>query len=157
MAKTNNLAYDLSVYEPVPEKEHRKRIQHKRNLKPKDNISAVKSLMVGITALCLLCAILNGKLEISKLYAESSQTNSKLSQLQSENVRLDTEIEAKTSVPVIENYAENVLGMEKLNKAQIEYIQTDCNNVVEVVNEKDEGLFNKIGNKLKSIVEYIGT
>lgn len=155
MAKTNNLAYDLSVYEQVPQKQPEKRIQVKKN-KAQPSVSAVKSVLLAVASLFLLCAIINGKAEISNLYRESSAIEKQLSNISSDNARLETEYQGKTSIQSVENYAENELGLKKLDKSQCEYIKLQKDNVIEVVNEGNDNIFISVKNWFSDVLEYIG-
>lgn len=156
MAKMNNLAYDYSVYEPTPKREPEKRIQVKKTTKVK-TISASKSLITAIAALFLFCSILYGKVEMSRLYNESADSRNQLALLNSENVRMQTAIEGKTALKNVEIYAEEVLGLQKLDKAQIQYVELQKDNIIEVVEKKNQNIFVAIKNWVGDVVEYIGT
>ena len=58
------------------------------------------------------------------------------------------------SLKNVEDYAENVLGLEKLDKSQIEYIQIQTNDIVEIP-EEEENIFIKIKNTFKDFMEYM--
>ena len=137
MAVVNNLAYDISVYEPIPEKQSQKKIEVKKVSSVK-SISAAKSLLTAVAALCLLCAILYGKVETSKLYAQAAELEQQYQILASENARIQTEIEEKTCFGNIEEYATNNLGLQKINNCQKEYIEVQNNNITKVVENKDK-------------------
>jgi len=65
-----------------------------------------------------------------------------------------TRIEQKSSQKVVEDYAENVLGMQKLDNAQVEYISLESGNKVEIP-EQNENVLKKIKNAFDSFVEYL--
>lgn len=67
---------------------------------------------------------------------------------------MQTEIESKNSLKNIEDYAENILGMQKLDKSQVDYITIESGNVVEIPQEEDN-IFVNIKNALDDFVEYI--
>ncbi len=73
--------------------------------------------------------------------------------LQSENIRLQSVIAGKTSNKNIQEYAENVLGMQKINPSQVEYVRIQTEDVVEIPAEEDN-LFVKVKNWFRSVVEY---
>lgn len=154
MAKSNNLAYDYSIYEQEV-RQPKQRIQVKKNHAVK-TYSATKSLVTAIAALCLLCAILYGKVEMNKVFSQTTAANNQLTHLQGENVRLQTEIESKSSLKNVESYAENQLKLQKLDKAQIEYVELQKENVIHVVKEKDKNVFVKIKSWFNDTLEYIG-
>lgn len=155
MATANNLAYDISVYEPTPKKQPQREIEIKKvnNVK---SISAVKSLFTAIAALCLLCAILYGKVETSKLYNNATELEKQYQILASENSRMQTEIEGKTSYANIEEYALENLGLQKLDSSQKEYIEVQNNSVTKVVENKDKNILIGIKDWFCGVLEYIG-
>lgn len=124
-----------------------KKITPKKGSAPKVFIGAVFSLL-------LLCCVIYGKVETSMIYKEVAQANKRLEELQSEKNRMQVEIEAEMSLKNVEDYAENVLGLEKLDKSQIEYIQIQTNDIVEIP-EEEENIFIKIKNTFKDFMEYM--
>ena len=74
--------------------------------------------------------------------------------LQSEKVRMQSEIEEKMALKNVEDYAENVLGLKKLDKSQIEYIKIQSEDVVQIPVE-EQSFFSKLKDALHNIVEYI--
>lgn len=156
MANVNNLAYDYSIYENQPQREPEKRIQVKKNPSHLQPVPIIKSLFVAAAALFLLCAIIYGKLEISKLYAQSAKIDKQINVVMNENAKYQTDIESKTSVKAVEDYAENKLGLQKLDRTQIEYIELQKDNVIQVVDQKDKNVFVAIKNWFKGALEYIG-
>lgn len=155
MAKVNNLAYDYSIYENLPVKQPERRIQVRKNTAEIQTVSAIKAFLLAVAALCLLCAILYGKVEISKLYGENAALNRQLTNLKSSNVALETQLEEKTSLQAIEDYAENTLGLKKLDNSQKDYVHVQKENKIEVVKE-DDNVFVSVKNWVKDVLEYIG-
>ncbi len=151
----DNAAYDISRYENVvPEKkaEAAPKISVKRR-----NVQegSTPKLFVSAVALCLLlCCVLYGNVETDSLYSQIADEKVRIDVLASENVRMKSEIEAKTSLKNIENFAENVLGLQKLDNSQKEYIEISNDNSV-VIPENTENVFVKIKNKFFDIVEYL--
>ena len=156
MAKTNNLAYDYSVYETALKKEEQRKIQVRKNSAKDQTVSATKAFITAVAALFLLCAVINGKVEISKLYAQTSTSNKQLSVLASENASLENKLEGKTSIQAVTDYAENTLKLQKLDKSQVTYINVKKDNVIKVVKEKDDNVFVSAKNWFTDVLEYIG-
>lgn len=155
MAAANNLAYDISVYEPTPKKQQERKIAVKKASNVK-TISVAKSLFTAFAAMFLLCAILYGKVESSKLYGQMAELENQYKILTSENARMQTEIESKNSYENIEEYAINELGLQKINNSQKEYIEVQNEDVVKVVENKDKNVFISIKNWVCDVLEYIG-
>ncbi|MBS6445285.1 MAG: septum formation inhibitor [Ruminococcus sp.] len=108
----------------------------------------------GLVVTILLFVMIYGKVQVSALYTQISQEKSAVEILESENVRMQSEIEGNMSLRNVESYAEDVLGLKKLDKSQIVYIQIQNEDVVQVVDSK-ENIFVSIKEKFNSIIEYL--
>lgn len=154
MSKTN-LAYDLSRYEyQYREAEKQEKPVMKSNPKAAARVSVPKVVSSVLLIGTLLCCMLYGNVEQSRLYSDITRANKNVDILAGENARMQTEIEARTSVKNVEDYAENVLGLEKLGQSQIEYVELPTGNAVEIP-ETNSNIFVTIKNKFNEIVEYL--
>lgn len=148
----NNLAYDLTKYEDVaPEKAPKIKI---RRQKAANVGSAPKMLVTAVAAGLLLGGVIYGKVENAAVYAQVTEQTKNVEMLQSENVRMQSEIEEKTALESVESYAENVLGMQKLDKSQIEYVSVSNGSEVDIPEDEDN-IFVKIKNAFSNFLEYI--
>ncbi|MBR1422164.1 MAG: cell division protein FtsL [Ruminococcus sp.] len=152
MAKVHNLAFEYSEEpelreeskkEPVPKKKHKR-------------ASVLGVLGLSVVALALFSALMFGRVEISQLIAEQTTQLEELEKLQSENISLQSELAQKTNMTTVEEYAENELGLHKLDKSQIEYITIDTEDKASVVKNEDENFFVSLKNWFGSMMEYIG-
>ncbi|MGN0595329.1 MAG: FtsL-like putative cell division protein [Hominimerdicola sp.] len=156
MAKMNNLALDYSVYDQAEASEKRV-IKHKSNTSSRANKMMNVKFVLGLAlVMSLLCAMIFGKVEISSLCAEQTTLNQQLEQLQSENVSLQSELAQKTSMTKVEEYAEGQLGLQKLDKSQIEYVEVENKPSATVIEADEQNVFVKIKNWFSSVLEYIG-
>lgn len=156
MAKINNLAYDYTEYDQMAEPKSHPKIKHIRNLKLQPKVSAaVRYTITGFIATLLLMAIVFGRVELSKIYSEQTQLQTELSQLNEANLSLKSEIESKTGLSQVEEYAEKTLGLQKLDKSQVEYVEVKTDAVIEPV-ETDENIFVAIKKWFENVLEYIG-
>lgn len=155
MSTQSNLAYDLSRYEnQVSKPEPQKRPEIKKRQNPDKSVSVFQSFIyVAILGAMIFC-LLGSKMENSELCNQIASTTKQLDVLHSENVRMKAEIDGRTSLKNVEDYAENVLGLQKLEKSQIDYVQFQKDNVIEVSDES-QNVFVKIKNKFFSILEYL--
>lgn len=176
MADRSNLAYDLSVYEPKkktaappepaklpqdqparPSETRRRRISVEKNPIPMARKeSAFKFAFRAFIFLAVFCAVLYGKVESNSLFRDISSLESELKNLQTENITLAAEYEARTSLKNVEEYAENQLGLKKLDKAQIEYVELPGDSVIEIVEAENKNIFIRIRNFFNEIRERIG-
>ncbi len=162
MANRSNLAYDLSVYEPKTKQQPAQQ-QEQNAIKMRKNPipmarkeSAFKFAFRAFLFLAVLCAVLYGKVETNSLFREISSLESELKTLQTENITLAAEYESRTSLKNVEDYAENVLGLKKLDKAQIEYVELPGDSVIEKVEAENKNIFVRIRNFINAIREHIG-
>ena len=148
----NNLAYDLTKYEDVaPEKAPKIRVRRQRA----EHVGSVPKMLVTIAAAgILLGAVIYSKVENASIYSEITAQTKYVDMLNSENVRMQSEMEEKTALQVVESYAENVLGMQKLDKSQVEYINVSSGSVVDIP-ENEENIFVKLKNSFSDFLEYI--
>lgn len=152
MNNNNNLAYDLTKYEDVaPEKAPKIRI-HRRKA---ENTGSVPSMIALAAAVgILLGAVIYGKVEEASIHAEITAQTKYVEMLNSENVRMRSELEEKTALKSVETYVENVLGMQKLDKSQIEYVSVSNGSVVDIP-ESEDNIFVRIKHTLNDFLEYI--
>ena len=148
----NNLAYDLSKYEDYnPKKSPDIKV---KKIAREQTGSAPKVIIVTMMAGVLMGGVIYGKVQNASLQTEIAYQEEQVDILYSENVRMQTEIEGKSALKTVEEYAENVLGMQKLDKSQIDYITMESGNVVEIP-EDSNNVFVRIKNAFDDFVEYI--
>ena len=100
--------------------------------------------MIGsILALVLFSLVINSYVQLNEVYSQISAAESTLNDLQSENVRMQTQLEGQASIRNIKEYAEDRLGLQKLDRSQIQYIQIQTEDEV-VVEEPDQNIFVQI-------------
>ena len=140
MAKVHNLAFDYSAYDNAQEAEAQRAIKYKKNPALKQKTVSV----VAVIGICLLVAVvlgtmIYGRVEISSLCSEQTR-----------------QLAQKTNMSKVEEYAENELGLKKLDKSQIEYVTVESDSVAKVVKAEDDNVFVKIKHWFSSVLEYIG-
>ncbi|MGN1412576.1 MAG: hypothetical protein ACI4WH_08755 [Oscillospiraceae bacterium] len=145
--------YDDYVLPEEPQKETKKSKKSSKRPHAKKT-SNVGIIVCSIIVTILLFLLIYGKVQVSVLYNQIASEKSTVDILQSENVRMQTEIEANMSLKNVESYAENVLGLKKLEKSQITYIQIQNEDSVEVV-ETEQNIFIWLKEKFNNIVEYL--
>ncbi|WP_295151759.1 septum formation initiator family protein [uncultured Ruminococcus sp.] len=162
-----NLAHKLDMPYDEPVQEHadkedeevRSRTGRKTKVRTQPAMSIKSRVAWGILlsiAISLMGSLIYGKVEISRLYNEKSGLEKQLTRLQNENVSMQSEIAERMNMTKVEEYARNDLGLQKLDKSQIEYIEVDSPSVAEVKSDSEEGVFVRIKHWLNSFGEYIG-
>ena len=150
-----NAAYDLSVYENTV---HSDKKDQKSDIKVVNQTaeagSAVKIVIVTLLAGLVMAAVISSKVQQASIHAEILAVTAEVNELSSENVRMETEIERKSALNSVEEYATNVLGMQKLDKSQIEYLSLENGNVIEI-SENSSNIFVKLKHAFEDFVEYL--
>lgn len=156
MAK-QNLAYEFDLEEiRESEQEQQKKISHAQGVKTIDGAVLKRLALFVVVAAMFMAAMMYGKVELSSLYTRQAQLQAELEQYENENKSLESELAQKTGLTKVEDYAENELGLQKLNKAQIEYIRVDKGTVSQTVEPEDDDVFMKIKKWWNGFLEYIG-
>ncbi len=115
--------------------------------------SVISIMLIAILAAALLGTVIYSLDRRNTMYSKVSALTEELTYAQAENVRLQTELESKISAKNVEEYAENVLGMTKMDSSQIKYIEIQTDDVVSIP-QQDEGIIAKIKKFFDYCVEY---
>ncbi len=115
--------------------------------------SAVKVFFAAVAILFFMCFFIYAKVQVNDVYNEIASVKKEIELLSSENVRMQSEIEAKMSMKNVEDYAENVLGLEKLEKSQIVYMEVQADSVIEVA-EEEKSFIVILADEFKDMLEY---
>lgn len=99
---------------------------------------SVKVVAVAVILFAMLAAVLYGESTKNQLTREIAQIQKEMNVAESENTRLNMQLNALVSVDQIEQYATEKLGMVKMSKNQIEYVNTADTQQGEGSGEKDE-------------------
>ena len=109
--------------------------------------------LVSALAFVLLGTVIYSLDRRNTMYSKVSAKNNELNLAEAENVRLQSELESKMSAKNVEDYAENVLGMQKIASSQIKYIEIQTDDVVNIPRQ-DEGVLAKVRDFFDRCVEY---
>jgi len=127
-------------------------IEHTTN-NHRNNGSMISIIMVSLLAALLLGSVIYSLNRRNTMYNKASAANSQLELVQAENVRLQSELDSRVSAKNVEDYAENVLGMQKIDSSQIKYIKIQTSDVVNIP-EKKKGLVATLKSLFDRCVEY---
>lgn len=110
-------------------------------------------ILVSALAVVLLGTVIYSLNRRNTMYSKVSALNNELNLAEAENVRLQSELESKMSAKNIEDYAENVLGMKKIDASQIKYIEIQTDDVISIP-EQNESILGKVKSFFEHCVEY---
>lgn len=153
MRNQSNLAYK----QPRQQEEVRQpKIVRVPKAKPVKQTRPIKVLACMIMVLLMASSVMYSRARLTELNAQISSANKKYEELESERIRLMTELEKQLSLKNVEEYAATQLGMEKLDPDQIEYVTLTEGNPIEKKEEADPSIWQKIKNFFVDMMEYIG-
>jgi len=168
-----NTAYDLSLFETtspakkqekvpapavkVPKKTEIidiKDIKTEREPIKKKNpltyiLSTVMILMVAASVIGMLC----GQAELTELNQKINEATSVLNEKESVYIQTQMHVEAELSPEMVEHYAENVLGMTKIDNSKKEFIKLSEGDKVTIVENKNGTFGEFITDKIMSMWE----
>ena len=110
-------------------------------------------LVIAIAGI-MLYAVIDSKVQATAVRNEINSQQKVVEMLRDENNRMQAEIESKSSRKAVESYAENILGMQKLDKSQCEYVSLESGNVIEIPEENDN-IFADIKNAVSEFIDYL--
>ncbi len=115
--------------------------------------SVINIILISAIAALLLGSVIYTLDRRNTMYNRVSAKNQELNLAEAENVRLQSMLESEMSAKNVEDYAENVLGMQKIDSSQIQYIKIQTGDVVSIP-EKEDGPGAKIKEFFDRCVEY---
>lgn len=110
-------------------------------------------ILLSLMAAALLAGVIFSYNRRNSMYNRINERTTALKLAEAENVRLQSELESKMSAKNVEDYAENVLKMRKIDSSQIKYIKIQTEDVVSIP-EQDDGILARIKDFLSDCVEY---
>ncbi|HIZ20295.1 MAG TPA: hypothetical protein H9674_05480 [Firmicutes bacterium] len=149
-------AYDLSLFEPRPAKivelkPNKKMLKAQRKkAKIQAVLNTAATLSVAAITVTVLGLMLASRVRMTELDTVINAREERLVELQSEEARLTDELGRMVSTESVENYAQNTLGMQKMESYQIEYIQVGSGDKVEMAEEEAGSILESIGSAISN-------
>jgi hypothetical protein len=158
----SNAAYDFSRFAPAlkPEEQKEERLQKKpmpRRHKAKKNAvkpaTVVKCAFISLFVMMSLASIMVGNIKITQLSDQVASAQKALDTAKSEQVSLNSKLEARMSMSKVEEYAVNKLNLVKVQSYQIQYVHlTDKDKVV--ISDDHTGVTGFFKGVINSVLEY---
>ncbi len=150
-----NQAYDLSRYEQRTEKPKMQVVSRPAPVKSVMGVRPITALMCLCLVVASIAVLLYNNAVLTEIGDRVNEANSTLKALQAEEERLNTELEFKLSNKNVEEIASRNLGLAKLEKYQVDYIDMSSEDVVTLKQDKEENVWNQIGNVIAKIQSYL--
>lgn len=113
-------------------------------------IHPAKIMFTAALIVGMIAVMLYGRVQISEIGEEINQAQVTLAELESERVRMETELESLMSLKTVEEISVGQLGMVKPDTSQVTYLQVQHNRV------ETSGAEDTVLEKIVSFLEKIG-
>lgn len=120
------------------------RAEERRSTAKAIKLVSVFSILFALVAFHIYCQV-----QVDDLNRELSKVNSQIEIVESENTRLNMELDSIISLDKVDDYAQNVLGMVKVENYQVSYIDLSGGDTVTLSGGKEHTTFVE---KVKSIM-----
>ena len=158
MSNYNNhsSAYNFELFEPKQTKakiiKMPERTIVQKKVKQKAALKVFNMLAVCVITLSLLSVVLYSRVQINEMGDQIIAAREDLDVANTEYTRMQLELEAKTSIKNVEEYAKQNLNMYKLEQNQIEFITVPDETEVETIEQEDKNIFEKAVEGLKDLL-----
>ncbi len=93
-----------------------------KNRRTEKGVAPVKIILTVAMVLAVCVVMIYSQVMLTELTSEVGFYENQLTELNTEYVRLQSELEASTSIKTLEEAAENKLGLTKIDGSQVEYV-----------------------------------
>ena len=102
-----------------------------------NRITTGSAIVLGFLVILLLGLVIYGKVQTNEIYMKIATLQTERDDILARNVSMRSEMEQKLTVKNVEDYAENTLGLKRLDKSQIEYICIQTEDEVTISEPQD--------------------
>ena len=150
-----NAAYDLSRFDTEVNKVEQPKTAKLEVVRPAvKRGAAAKGMILAMFVVAVCCAMLFSMVRINELSNQVTYETEVLNKLKSEGVVLETRLDSEMSLANVEDYAINVLGMQKIETSQMQCITVQTDNVI-TKTENNESIFDALSNAVSGLMEYL--
>lgn len=153
MAWNQNAAYDLSHFAPVkPAERPQIRVAEKKKVRKKPKFKA-GLLAAAAVLVALVCMVVYNKMMLMEAVSATNRAASKLAELESQEGRLEVELESLVSLRQADDYAVNELGLVKTDNACVTYVNLYSDSVI-VRSDQPHSIFSLLTVRLETLKDY---
>ena len=147
-------AYDLTTFE---NREQRPRLRVVRSPKAKRRVdlSGFKIIAVVAVIFSLAWGVLYSRAQVTELTTQISSTESDLSEAKSEYDYLNLQLESRTDLETVEDYAVTQLGLVKVDSSQITYLTLESEDKVVKPESEVKTLLENFSAGFMNLMEYL--
>lgn len=160
--KQNHESIDAPIFSKkkieISKPEELKLTKPKVDTKAKKKVEGAKrSIVFTIMAFGMLFVVCTRYTKINEMTHEVNSLNKELRGLVHKNEQLSDEINSKTDLKYIEDYAKYQLGMQKPKESQIVRItyekQDKISTPIEIIEEEEDSFWDRLLNDLKNLID----
>ena len=119
-------------------------------------VALVKIILASAMAIVISLVMIYSQVVLTELTSEVSFYENQLTELDTEYVRLQGELEATTSIKTLEEAAETKLGLAKIDSSQVEYVSLTGTDEISVAHTGGKYLIKQYwDNFVNYIAEYL--
>ncbi|MBR5310273.1 MAG: cell division protein FtsL [Oscillospiraceae bacterium] len=153
--------YDLNNFTAKTAVEHDKELRTRslrliKNRRQEKAVAPVKIILGAAVVIAVCIAMIYSQVVLTELTSEVGFYERRISELDTEYVRLQSELEASTSIKTLEEAAENELGLAKIDSSQVEYVNLTGSDNISVARTGGKYLIKENWDKfVEFISEYL--
>ncbi len=150
-------AYNLDDFAAKTGDEHDRELKTRslriiKNRRKEKTVAPVKVILSAAMIVAVCVTMIYSQVVLTELTSEVSYYENKITELDTEYVRLQSELEASTSIKNLEEAAETKLGLSKIDSSQVEYVNLTGEDEITVAHTGGKYLIEQYWN---SFVEFI--
>lgn len=149
----NNLAYNFEAFETAPKRQPEQQPKKAPIQKVGHNpytrvailgISPWKAVAILLVVIGVAATMLYSNVALADTMDSINSKTTEYTQLESENSYMQLQLESLISLKNAESYAADVLGLQKIDSSQIEYISLTQGNHIETSESASDDFFDSI-------------
>ena len=155
------VAYNLETFIPKTAEQHDTELKTRslriiKNHRKAKVIAPIKVILASALAIAVSVIMIYSQVVLTELTSEVSFYENQLTELNTEYVRLQGELEATTSIKTLEEAAETKLGLAKIDSSQVEYVNLTGDDAISVARTGGKYLIKQYwDNFVEFIAEYL--
>ena len=155
------VAYNLENFTAKTAEQHDKELKTRslriiKNRRKAKVVAPLKVIFASAMAIVISVVMIYSQVVLTELTSEVSFYENQLTELDTEYVRLQSELEATTSIKTLEEAAETKLGLTKIDSSQVEYVSLTGSDEITVARTGGKYLVKEYwDNFIEFIAEYL--
>ena len=155
------VAYSFDTFLPKTGEQQDKELKKSslriiKNRRQPKGIAPLKFIAAAIMVIVVSVVMIYSQVILTELTSEVSFYEKQIANLNTEYTRLQSELEATTSIKTLEEAAENKLGLSKIDSSQVEYVSLTGTDEITVAKTGGKYLIKEYWDNFVSFIgEYI--